>query len=180
MLLKSGYTLIELLITVTILTILVTTGVTAYGRAAEIQAIKSDTEKIIEVITRAQKTATSGKVDCTETFGPYLGERLTTSIGSRSITVTSTCQNGNGETHNYDLNSFTFATANTIIFRPLNQGINTGATSTQNLDFTNGNATYRIEIERSGTLKSLGKISLWKRIVFAQVKASSKSLSQLP
>lgn len=160
MLLKSGYTLIELLITITITTILVTIGVTAYGRAAEIQAIKSDTEKIIEIITSAQKAATSGKADCTATYGPYLGERLTTSIGSKSIVVTSTCQNGNGDARSFDLNSFTFATANTIVFRPLNQGINTGAASTQNLDFTNGNATYRIEVQRSGTIKSLGKISL--------------------
>lgn len=160
MLLKSGYTLIELLITITITTILVTIGVTAYGRAAEIQAIKSDTEKIIEIITSAQKAATSGKADCTATYGPYLGERLTTSIGSKSIVVTSTCQNGNGDARSFDLNSFTFATANTIVFRPLNQGIDTGAASTQNLDFTNGNATYRIEVQRSGTIKSLGKISL--------------------
>ncbi len=160
MLLKSGYTLIELLITITITTILVTIGVTAYGRAAEIQAIKSDTEKIIEILTSAQKAATSGRADCTATYGPYLGERFTTIVGSKSIEVTSTCQNGNGDTRSFDLNSFTFATANTIVFRPLNQGIDTGAASTQNLDFTNGDATYRIEVQRSGTIKSLGKISL--------------------
>lgn len=160
MLLKSGYTLIELLITITITTILVTIGVTAYRRAAEIQAIKSDTEKVIEILTSAQKAATSGRADCTATFGPYIGDRLTTSVGSKSIEVVSTCQNGNGEARIFELNSFTFATANTIVFRPLNQGIDTGASRTQNLDFTNGNATYRIEIERSGTIKSLGKISL--------------------
>lgn len=159
MLLKSGYTLIELLITVTITTILVTIGVTAYGRAAEIQAIKSDTEKIIEIITSAQKAATSGKEDCTDTYGPYLGERLTTSIGSQSLIVTSTCESGNGETRSFDLNNFIFSTANTLVFRPLNQGIDTGSTSSQNLDFTNGNSTYRILVERSGTIKSLGKIT---------------------
>lgn len=159
MLLKSGYTLIELLITITITTILVTIGVTAYGRAAEIQAIKSDTEKILEIITSAQKAATSGKTDCTEASGPYLGERLTTSVGSKTITLTSTCQNGNGTTRTIDLNSFTFSTANSLVFRPLSQGIDTGATSTQYIDFTNTNSTYRIQIERSGTIKSLGKIS---------------------
>lgn len=171
---RRGYTLIELLITITITTILITIGVTAYGRAAEIQAIKSDTEKIIEVITSAQKAATSGKADCTNTSGPYLGERLTTSVGSSTITITSTCQNGNGETRSVTLNSFSFTTANTIVFRPLNQGIDTGETSTQNLDFTNGNASYRIEVQRSGTIKSLGKISQWKKTIFAQVKPSSK------
>ncbi|GAB4027065.1 MAG: hypothetical protein Fur0011_4240 [Candidatus Microgenomates bacterium] len=156
---KHGYTLIELLITITITTILVTIGVTAYGRAAEIQAIKSDTEKIIEIITSAQKAATSGKNDCTNTFGPYLGERLTTNVGSKSIIITSTCLNGDGATRSFDLNSFTFATSNTLVFRPLNQGIDTGSTNNQKLDFTNGNKTYRIEVERSGTIKSLGKIS---------------------
>lgn len=159
MLLKSGYTLIELLITVTITTILVTIGVTAYGRAAEIQAIKSDTEKIIEVITSAQKAATSGKADCTDTSGPYLGERLATSVGSQTISITSTCKNGDGTVRNTDLNTFTFASANTIIFRPLNQGVDTGATSTQYVDFTNGSSTYRIQVDRSGTIKSLGKVS---------------------
>ena len=156
---RRGYTLIELLITISITSILVTLGVTAYGRAAEIQAIKSDTEKLIGIITSAQKAATSGKADCAATFGPYLGESLTTSIGSPTITVTSTCQYGNGQPRTTDLSIFSFASANTLVFRPLNQGIDTGISNTQNLDFTTGNNIYRIEIERSGTIKYLGKIS---------------------
>lgn len=156
---RTGYTLIELLITITIATILVTLGVTAYGRAADIQAIKSDTEKILGIITSAQKAATSGNADCTSTSGPYLGERLTTSVGSKTITIVSTCQSGDGTARNIDLSTFTFATANTIIFRPLNQGIDTGTSSSQYLDFTNGTASYRIQVERSGTIKSLGKIT---------------------
>lgn len=156
---RRGYTLIELLIVITITTILVTLGVTAYGRAAEIQAIKSDTEKIMEIIVSAQKAGTSGKADCTDSYGPYLGERLTTSIGSKNINLTSTCQNGNGNLRTLTLSSFTFATANTLVFRPLNQGVDTGISNTQNIDFTNGNSTYRIQIERSGNIKSLGKIT---------------------
>lgn len=156
---RRGYTLIELLITITITTILVTIGVSAYRKASDIQAIKTTTETIIATITSAQKSATSGNADCTNTNGPYLGERLTTSIGSNLLTITSICQNGSGVSRNIELGNATFATANDITFRPLNQGIDTGNTNTQYLDFTNNNSIYRIQVDRTGTIKSVGKVT---------------------
>lgn len=156
---KRGYTLVELLITITITTILIGIGVSAYGRASETQSIKSDTEKIISVITSAQKAATTGKADCTDSFGIYLGENFQTTVGSKTMIITSICKTGQGNPRNYDLTTFTFKTANSISFRPLNQGIDTGPTNSQNLDFGTSSDTYRIQLERSGSVKSLGKVS---------------------
>ncbi len=158
--LREGYTLIELLITISITMVLVTLGISAYRRAADIQAIKADTEKILEVIASAQKAATSGQADCTATYGPYLGERLTTTTGSSTLTLTSACRNGDGESRQFSLSTFTFATNNTLVFQPLNQGIDTGATDTQNLDYSRGDILYRIEVTRAGTVKPLGEIEL--------------------
>lgn len=155
----AGYTLIELLITVTITTILITIGVTAYGRAAEIQAIKSDSETILGLLTSAQKAATSGKADCVTLYGRYLGETLTTSSNSPTITITSTCESGSGAVETYTLSRFNSVSSSSILFRPLNQGIDTGASSSLNLDFTINNDTYRFLVEQSGTIKSLGKIT---------------------
>ncbi len=155
----SGYTLIELLITVTITTILITIGVTAYGRAAEIQAIKSDSETVLGLLTSAQKSATSGKADCVSLYGRYLGETLTTSASSPTITITSACEGGTGTVETYTLSRFTAVSSNNILFRPLNQGIDTGASSSLNLDFTINGDTYRFLVEQSGTIKSLGKIT---------------------
>ena len=155
----AGYTLIELLITVTITTILITIGVTAYGRAAEIQAIKSDSEAILGLLTSAQKAATSGKADCVNLYGQYLGETLATSSNSQTITITSTCKNGSGAVETYTLSRFSAVASNSILFRPLNQGIDTGASSSLNLDFTINSDTYRFLVEQSGTIKSLGKIT---------------------
>jgi prepilin-type N-terminal cleavage/methylation domain-containing protein len=157
--LSAGYTLIELLVTVTIITILTTLGVTAYGRAAEIQATKADTEKIIEALTSAQKAATSGKADCTETSGKYLGESLSTSLASPTITIVSSCEYGNGAPREINLTRFSFASTNQLTFRPLNQGIDTGSSDIQTIDYTDGSSTYRIEVGRSGSIKSLGKTS---------------------
>lgn len=156
---RAGYTLIELLITISITTIMITLGVSAYRRAADIQAIKADTEKILTTLASAQKASTSGETDCTTSSGPYLGERLTTTSGSNTITLVSTCQNGDGIPRTTELSRFIFESNNTLLFRPLNQGIDTGANPTQNIDYSYDDHRYRILVERSGTIKPVGEIS---------------------
>lgn len=153
---KPGYTLVELLIVITLSTLLITAGISAYSKAADIQAIKSATETILATLASAQKAATSGKNDC---IGAYLGEIVTTSSGSSIMTITSSCQGGGGTTRQVTLNSFTFATTTNIVFRPLNQGIDTGLAGSQNLDYTKSNQTYRIQIDRTGAIMPLGRVN---------------------
>ncbi len=152
---KPGYTLIELLITTTLTTMLITFGVSAYRLASDRQLIKSQTELILTTLTQAQKAATTGKTDCqTE----YLGEEITVTSNSSALTLTSICKSDSGTPRTITLSTLTFANNQTFVFRPLNQGVDTGSTSTLNLDYGLSSRTFRIEITRSGSIRSLGEV----------------------
>lgn len=155
--LMHGYTLIELLITVSLTAMLITFGISSYRIAADRQAIKSETELILTILTQAQKAATSGKTDCS---GPYLGEKVEVNVGSPDLRVQSICSyNPQGEVRTQSLKNFRFTGNHNIIFRPLNQGIDVGdGSNLLNLEYTNDTNTYRIEISRSGSIKALGAI----------------------
>lgn len=154
--LSRGYTLIELLIVITLTAMLITFGVSAYRRAADIQAIKSNTESLLQALTAAQKAATTGRADCA---GRYLGETVTTVANSTSLTTTATCDGGSGTVRTVTLSGFHFLSSQSLTFRPLSQGIDTGATDTFNLDYSNGTTTHRIQVTRGGTIQALGRIS---------------------
>lgn len=154
---RSGYTLIELLIVITLTAMLITFGVSAYRKAADIQAVKATTELILSTLTSAQKSATSGRATCS---GPYYGETVTTNLNSSALTTTPTCQGGLGTPRIVNLpNNATFQTTNTLVFRPLSQGIDTGASDIQNLDFGTASVRYRIQVTRSGTIQALGRVT---------------------
>jgi len=150
-----GYTLIELLITISITTILITFGMNAYRKSSDLQTIKSQTETIIITLTSAQKAATTGKTDCTSR---YVGEQVQVSAGSSTITTTSICSTDQGAPRIISLIDMTFTQDATLLFKPLNQGIDLGGSNTLNLDYQNSqNEVYRIEISQSGTIRSAGK-----------------------
>lgn len=153
--LKHGYTLIELLITITLTAMLITFGVSAYRLAADRQLIKSQTELIMTALTQAQKAATTGKTDCTTEYG---GESLSITANSPTLSISSICKSDSGTVRQITLSTMVFAHTQTLVFRPLNQGVDTGSQPTLNLDYTLNSDTYRIEITRSGSIKSLGKI----------------------
>lgn len=152
---RQGYTLIELLITITITTILITFGVNAYRKSSEIQAVKSETEKILIALSQAQKSATTGKRDCAS---QYLGEQVQIIADTGNLTVTSLCNNDQGSPRTVTLSEMTFTSTQTLLFRPLNQGIDTGISNPLNLDYHNAADTYRIEISKSGTIRATGKL----------------------
>lgn len=153
---RSGYTLIELLVVITISTILITLGVSAYRKSADRQAVRADNEKIVATLTQAQKAATTGKTDCS---GLYQGEKISVTAGSSTINIQSICEGGNGTNRTTDLANSTFASTESLTFRPLNQGVDTGSTSTKNIDYTSSSVTYRIQIDSSGTVKSIGQVN---------------------
>jgi len=150
-----GYTLIELLITISITTILITFGMSAYRKSSDLQTVKSQTETILIALTSAQKAATTGKTDCTSR---YIGEQVQVSAGSSTITTTSICSTDQGAPRIISLIDLTFTQDAALLFKPLNQGIDLGGSSTLNLDYQNSqNEVYRIEISQSGTIRSAGK-----------------------
>lgn len=150
---RAGYTLVELLITITISTILITIGVSAYRRAADLQQIRFATETILNTLSSAQKAATTGIADCS---GPYLGEQISYTANGSTLTLTATCLGGEGSSKTFSIEPLTFANTGTLTFRPLNQGVNTGASDTHYIDYATTDRTHRIEVSRSGTITPLG------------------------
>jgi len=153
---KKGYTLIELLITITITTILITFGVNAYRLASNKQAIKSQTTTIITTLTQAQKAATSGKTNCLGS--EYMGQQVSVTSNQKTLTLTSLCKDGSGLPTIITLTDLTFVETLTFTFRPLSQGVDLPSGNTLNLDYQNNADIYRIEITRSGNINYLGKI----------------------
>jgi prepilin-type N-terminal cleavage/methylation domain-containing protein len=152
---KFGYTLIELMIAISIIGVLVTFGLSAYGRAQESQLVKAGAETILEALSAAQKEAITGTRDCA---GEYLGQEVIangSTIGYRAL-----CKGGDvGSTKTHSIGANTFAASYTLTFRPLNQGVDLGgAGTTLNLDFVSPQSkTYRTEVSITGTIRYLGK-----------------------
>jgi len=148
---KPAYTLIELVIIITIISILVSVGLSAYGKARDRQAGQAAGEKIISILQENQKIANVGKVGCATKF---LGQKVTTS-STNQITTQSLCEGPDGPSLSIPIPDITFPITSTITFKPLSQG--TDLTSDLNLSYTStaGN-TYLITITRSGTIEYKG------------------------
>lgn len=149
---RLGYTLVELMIVISIVAILITFGVSAYGKARDRQIGQAAGETIVRVMQENQKTAGIGKKDC---VGKFIGQRVITSAPN-IITSQSICESGDGiliETKIPNINSITTAT---ITFRPLSLGI-TLPNDPFNIDIVSSNlTTYRVQLNSSGTIEYKG------------------------
>ena len=110
----KGYTLIELLIYISITGLLITLGTSAYRESQNRQAIRQDVETTLEVLNSAKKEAVIGKKDCSDNF---LGIRIT--LNSNSITKQAVCQSTQGELREYELSVSTLSLTQNFIFRPV-------------------------------------------------------------
>ena len=149
--LPKGYTLIELLVTITIVGILVGFGISAYGKARDRQAGQAAGEKILSILQENQKIANIGKVGCTNKF---LGQEVVAS-SPNTLKIRSLCEGPNGAQTSITIPDISSLTNATITFKPLSQG--TSLSSDLNLSYTStaGN-TYLITITRSGTIEYKG------------------------
>jgi prepilin-type N-terminal cleavage/methylation domain-containing protein len=150
---KTGYTLIELMIVITITALLVAFGIGGYTRAQKNQNNKAATEVILTALTEAQKKASTGGSDCN---GEYLGQQV--QLQSSTITTTALCQSNNGTPKSVAIIGLTFTSSHTVTFKPLNQGATLSAGSTENIDYSNSTDTYRIEVTSSGNIQNRGKL----------------------
>ncbi|EKD80482.1 MAG: hypothetical protein ACD_40C00076G0002 [uncultured bacterium] len=150
---KHGYTLIELIIVVSIISILVSFGISAYGKARDRQIGQAAGEKIVSILQESQTIASVGKEDCT---GKYTGQQVILSTSPPTIKTRSTCTGGQGAQTTTSIDGITSLTSTTILFNPLTGGINLGA-STLNIDFVSTSGiTYRIFLTSSGTIENQG------------------------
>lgn len=154
---QKGYTLIELLIVVTITGILITVGAGAYSRAQRRQTVKAATDTLLTAFQRAQKMSVIGDKDCS---GTLTGYQVGFSSGGNTLTTTAICSGGSGTPNIENLGQVSFVNTSTFIFRPLGQGVYINGADTGNADFEveGSDATYRISIHKSGTIRYSGEI----------------------
>jgi len=150
---KAGYTIVELMIVVAILAILVSFGVSAYGKARDKQAGLAAVEQVITILQENQTTASIGKEDCA---GKFLGQQVDLSPPN-TISVLSLCEGGSGTSSApVAISGLSTLTDATIVFNPLSLGI----TLPQNpltLSLTSQNGTiYQIELTSAGTIEYKG------------------------
>ena len=151
---KSGYTLIELMIVISITSILVGIGISAYTRAQRRQIGQAASEQILSILQESQKTANVGKKDC---VGKFVGQDLTITAPN-SLKVQSRCENGNlGNPVITTIPGITFASDYEITFNPLTYGIILNAVSPLNITYsTTSDLTYIVQITNTGIMKYLG------------------------
>lgn len=154
---KLGYTLIELMVVISLIAVLVGYGISAYSKAQTKQLGQSAAEQIISLIGESQTTASIGKKDCPDKF---VGQEL--SFNSPNIIVTTSLCEGipdRGTPKTTIIPNITLNTIGTIVFNPLSLGISL-PTEPYLLDFTVLSGTkYRIELRKSGTIEYKGVVT---------------------
>lgn len=149
---NKGYTIVELLIIVTIIGILITFGFSSFVKSQDRQTVQQAKEELLSKLQTYQKAAYAGDKAC---GGALLDIKVT--FTATSMTATAECS-GSPATAVYDTVNFsnlTFTTFPTIYFRPLIQGT---TTATTNIEYTISNTKYRIAIEQPGIIKYVGII----------------------
>lgn len=152
--LKTGYTLIELMIVISISSVLVGIGISAYTRAQRRQIGQAAGEQIISLLQESQKTANIGKKDC---VGKFVGLDVTISVPN-TIKTQSRCENNVlGNPTITTIPGITFASGYLITFNPLTYGVNLNTTSPLSIAYsTTASLTYHLEVTNTGTMKFLG------------------------
>lgn len=140
------------MIVISIIAILISFGTSAYTKSRDKQISQAAAEQIIDILQENQKSALIGKKDCT---GKFVGQEVTITTPN-SVKEQSLCEAGQvGVLSTTTIPSITFAHNASIIFNPLSRGI-TLTSDPLLVDFTSSsNATYRIQLNSSGTLEYL-------------------------
>lgn len=159
---KRGFTLIEIIITITITALIFTIGISAYGKARDRQIGQSAADKIITILKESQQAAAIGKKDNTTCIGAFQGQQVAFSPSSTTpaiITVRGRCAGGLGAATTIKLPDITFTSnvAQDIIFNPISGGATIGGASELFINFTTTSLIkYRIRVTPTGTIEYQG------------------------
>lgn len=151
---KKGFTLIELMIAITIISILVALGLSAYGKARDRQIGVSASETIMSVLQQNLGEASVGKKDC---VGKYLGQEVVVAVPN-TLSTRSLCEGDDGVVGVTTIPGIEFDSGSTIIFNALNKGIELEGGAAEFILTYNSSAsfTYSIKLMSSGTIEYLG------------------------
>jgi type II secretory pathway pseudopilin PulG len=156
---KKGYTIVELMITVTIVIVLVSFGFSAYTNAQERQAGQAAAERIMGILKENQQAAAIGKKDNTKCIDGFLGQQVTIMATSNRITTQGLCTEGNDDLIELTISGITFenGTSQVILFKPLSGGVDLGGPSELFINFTGiSELSYRIRLTTAGTIEYQG------------------------
>lgn len=147
-----GYTLVELMIVISIVSIMLGFGISAYGKARERQIGQAAGELLVSIMQSNQKAANIGDKDCA---GKYTGQQVIT-VSPNIVRTQSICDGGVGLLEETIIPNVASITGATITFRPLAQG--TSITSNPLfIDYTtDSGATYRIRLNEAGVIEYEG------------------------
>ncbi|GEM_PF-1277870 len=152
---KGGYTMIELLIGVTIAAILSSLGFSAYRKAQERQSLQIAAQTLESVLRLSQKSASIGEKNCS---GVFLGEEVSISTGTSIITSKSICEGEEGSPKTTSLSGVTFGTTASILFRQGSAGllVTNPPGTTITIPISAFNRTANIRVEAPGTISYEG------------------------
>ncbi len=153
---KHGYTLIELMVVVSLTAILTGFGISSYRKAQNRQLGSSAAEQILSLLSQQQKISQVGKIDSACT-GIYQGQLVTLSLSGNTITTTQICSGNDGTPTIQEFSNITFDQSLTFTFKYGGAGIDLGGATTSNLDFsTPSGLTYRIVLTSAGSITNQG------------------------
>lgn len=145
--LSTGYTLVELLIIISITAILVVLGSSGYSKNQERQIALSAKELIMSVLQEAQTQASIGENDCNGVF-----QGVEVALATSTITKTPKCTGGNGTSKATTIPNTTFSASYALTFLPLGNGVDLGGGSSLDLNYTVSSLDYQINISSPGTI----------------------------
>lgn len=151
---KHGYTLVELMIIVVIVGVLVSFGVSAYGKARDRQAGQAAVEQLLSLLQESQTIANIGKIDCTAKFQG----QLVTIESPNIFKQQSICEDDPGAESTTTITGVAdFTPSSTVMtFQPLSLGISL-PTNPYLLSIVGENGvTYKIELTSAGTIEYQG------------------------
>ncbi len=148
-----GYTLVELIIIISITGILLSFGISAYGKARDRQIGQTAGEQIVAILQENQTIASVGKHDCS---GKYSGQQV--KIESPNILkINSLCGVTQGAEKTISIDNIVFLESPTLIFNPLSLGINLDTSDPLLLNYSSSSSmNYRLRITKSGTIENQG------------------------
>ncbi len=151
---RFGYTILELMITLSIVAVLVGFGISAYASARDRQVGQSAAETILDLLKNDQQDAIVGKKDCNDTF---LGIEVKTTANTSTMTSQSLCQGNVGTKTTTTITGITFTNSLDITFLPLSGGIDLGGGTLSTVNFTSAIALkYAISVNSTGVMRYLG------------------------
>ena len=146
---QKGFSLIELMVTVTILLLVMGGGIAGYLVFNEKQTVLEATNLLKTYFHKAQSQAKTGNISSCAALAGY---RVTVAGSPEVVTLQERCVDGSvGSSENETLSSSVSVTPVDVTYKVLHGGV-IGAESGLNVDVAGSNRTYRFTLTEGGEI----------------------------